>query len=149
MSTASQIFKTIANAKINNGGVYFLPGTYEVSVCKAFLMTSRKGTPLIVVEAEVLSTDVPSRPVGTRASWVVNMTQDAAASNIKSFIAAAIGINPGDQNRVDEEVTPDFVEQAFSDDNPLEGVKLRLQCSTIKTKAGTDFTRHMWSPMDN
>lgn len=147
-TTASKIFKQIAASKVSTGGVYFVPGNYLVSVAKAFLMTSRKGSHLAIVECEILESDVAERPVGSRASWVVNMSQDAGPGNVKAFIAAAIGISPSDTNRVDAEVTEEFCAEAFGETNPLEGVKLKLQCSQVKTRAGTDFTRHFWEPSE-
>lgn len=146
--TTASIFKSIAASKVSSGGVYFLPGNYLVSVVKAFVMTSRKGTPLVVVECEILESDNPERAVGTRASWVVNMSQDAGPGNVKGFIAAAIGVNPSDTAKVDSEVTPEFCEEAFGETNPLMDVRMRLQCSLVKTKAGSDFTRHIWIPSD-
>lgn len=144
----ANIIKSIASSKVSSGGVYFLPGNYLVSVVKAFLMNSRKGVPLVVVECEILESDNSERAAGTRASWVVNMSQDAGPGNVKGFIAAALGIDANDTNRVDEEVTPEFVDEAFSESNPLLDVRLRLQCSLVKTRAGSDFTRHVWIPTE-
>ena len=34
------------------------------------------------------------------------------------------------------------------EENPLQGMKLNLECSNIKTKKGGDFTKHFWNPIE-
>jgi hypothetical protein len=140
------LFDGIEDAQVGQGGVYFLPGIYKVRILKCITLKSRKREDLFIVECEVIESDVPERKPGSKASWIVNFKQDAALGNIKGFIAAATGIDPGDTARVNEEVTLDVCEYAVSDENPLAGSVLGLVAVNKKTRAGTDFTLHMWEP---
>lgn len=138
------LFKGIKDAKANQGGLYFLPGTYKVEILRVSTMTSRKREDLFIVECEILESDCPDRKPGMRPSWVVNLKQDAALGNIKGFVAAANGIDPSNSAEVDEHVDEDACEIACSTDNPLKGTVMGLTCVNIKTREGNDFTLHKW-----
>ncbi len=139
------LFAGIGEAEVGGGGVYFLAGIYKVELVKVFAKKSRKGDDLFIVETKILESDNEERAVGSSCSWVVSLKHDAALGNIKGFIAAANGIDPGDKDQVNAEVNEDAVEMACSSDNPLEGTVLPLECNQIKTRAGGDFTLHIWS----
>lgn len=139
------LFKSIESAKVNQGGVYFNPGKYLVEVIAVKTIKSRKNMDLYIVECEILDSDVADRPTGSRASWVVNLAQDAAMGNIKAFLAAANGIDPSDEDAVQREITEEVADLSYADENPVAGVKLGLQVTLVKTRAGTDFSRHFWS----
>jgi hypothetical protein len=130
--------KKIAEAKENSGGVYWLPGQYVVEIAKVAVVEGRKGDEFFVVEGKNIQSNNPERPVGATCSWVVNTDLDAAPGNIKQFISAA---GQCDASEVDE----DSVEASISSDNPLCGEKVSLTVVTIKTKAGNDFSKHVWS----
>jgi hypothetical protein len=140
------LFDGIEDAQVGQGGVYFLPGKYLVKVLKCITLKSRKREDLFIVECEILESDCPDRKPGSKASWIVNFKQDAALGNIKGFIAAANGIDPGDESSVKEQVTMDICEYVVSDENPLAGTPVGLVCVNKKTRAGSDFTLHMWEP---
>lgn len=142
-------FHGISNASISGNNVYFVEGQYKVRIERAFTMKSRKKADLAIVECTILESTTSARPAGSKASWVVNLSQDAALGNIKAFIAAANGINPSDEVRVQEEVTEEVAEFAFSEANPLSGIVLALQCTNIKTKSGNDFTKHFFEPVES
>lgn len=158
-------FKGVEDARYGAGGVYFLankgptfnkgetveewvPALYVVEIKQLITMTSRKKDDLFIVEALIIKSDCPERKVGMSCSWVVNLKQDAALGNIKGFIAAANGIEPTDEEKVNAEVTEEACTLAVSKDQPLAGIKLGLECTMIKTKAQKLFTLHRWSPMD-
>lgn len=155
-------FDGIRNARVGVGGVYFLankgpnhteekpqwlPAFYTVEIKRLITMTSRKRDDLFIVEALIIESDCPERQPGMVASWVVNLKQDAALGNIKGFLAAANGISPTDEERVNSEITEEVCELAVSDLQPLAGVRVRLECTVIQTKAGNPFTLHRWSPI--
>lgn len=142
------LFDNIREAKVSNSGVYFLPGLYRVKITECKMIESRKKVDMIVVEAMILESDVPTRKPGTKAAWVLNMTIDAAMGNFKGFLAAAMGQDPSDEEEVDKLVTKEAALRAISDENPLEGVELRLVCVNKVTKEGKDFTLHQWSPVE-
>lgn len=154
-------FKGVEESKVGLGGIYFLanrgpghtdkepnwlPALYTVEIVKLITMTSRKKDDLFILEAKILESDCAERKPGMTASWVVNLKQDAALGNIKGFIAAANGIDPGDESAVNEAVTEEVCELAVSEDQPLAGEKVRLECVMIKTREGKPFTLHRWSP---
>jgi hypothetical protein len=154
-------FKNIESAKVGLGGIYFLankgeghtekepkwiPASYDLEILKITTMTSRKKDDLFIVECKIIKSDCPERKAGISASWVVNLKQDAAMGNIKGFIAAANGIDPSDEEAVNEAVTEEVCELAVSNDQPLAGNKIHLECIMIKTRENKDFTLHRWSP---
>ena len=139
------VFTGIEDAKVGAGGVYFLEGLYKVEIKKVLTLLSRKKEQLFIVEAAILESDNPNRKKGTGASWVVNLKQDAALGNIKGFLRAANGEDPHDEDVV---VTEEEVEFACSEENPLAGVVMGLECVATKTRAGGDFTLHKWQRAD-
>jgi hypothetical protein len=102
----------------------------------------------MIVECVIEKSTNPDRPAGSSASWIVNLKHDASLGHIKGFIAAANGIDPGDGNRVNTEVTEEVCEYCVGDDNPLEGKRLHLEAVNIRTRSGGDFTVHRWAPLD-
>ncbi len=141
------LFEGVEGAKVGQGGVYFLAGNYLVEVEKVLAKRSRKKEDLFIVEAGILESDNAQRKAGSSASWIVNFKHDAALGNIKGFLAACNGIDPGDRAKVDEEITEDVCEYAVDDENPLSGTRVKLSCVMTQTKAGGDFTLHLWSPV--
>lgn len=142
------LFSGIGEAQVGQGGVYFLPGEYIVEIVKCFTMRSRKREDLFIAECLIHESTNPERRPGSKASWVVNFKQDAALGNIKGFIAACNGISPSNQKAVDEAVDEESCEYAVDDDNPLAGTRLALSAVNKLTRAGTDFTLHLWEPCD-
>lgn len=142
----SRLFSGVGDAKVSQGGVYFLPGQYLVEIVKCFAMNSRKREDLFIVECMILESDCFERPVGSKASWIVNFKHDASLGNIKGFLAACNGIDPGNDALVNQEITEDVCEYAVHDENPLAGTRVKLAATATKTKAGNDFTLHFWDP---
>jgi hypothetical protein len=138
------LFDGISEARVGGQNVYFLAGLYKIEVVKCFAMKSRKKEDLFIVECSILESTNDKRPAGTKASWVVNLKHDAALGNIKGFVAAANGIDPHDEETVNNEIAEKEVEYVVSDDNPLNGSILNLNCTDIETKAGNPFTLHAW-----
>lgn len=139
----SGLFTGANEAKVGGGGVYFLDGIYRVEVVRAFVMQSRKKEDLFIAEFKILESDNDARRAGMRCSWCVSLKQDAALGNIKGFVAAATDTDPED----DQEDWEEAIEMAVSKDNPLAGAIVDLEATTVKTRAGNDFTKHTWSPV--
>jgi len=134
--------KKVAKSTPNEGGLYFLPGNYLVEIDTVKVITSRKDEDLFIVVAEVKDSDNDQRKPGCKPSWVVNMKQDPAPGNIKSFLAAIYGIDTEDLNG---EGWESLYDDSVDEDNPLCGCKVNLNAANIKTKKDTDFTKHNWS----
>ena len=96
------LFDGIGDATVGGQNVYFLSGVYVVEVHKCFAMKSRKKEDLFLVECNILQSNNSKRPEDSKASWVVNLKHDAALGNIKGFIAAANGLDPYDEDKVNE-----------------------------------------------
>lgn len=141
------LFTGVEDAKVGQGGVYFLAGKYLVEVVKCFAMSSRKREDLFIVECMIHESNNAERPAGTTASWIVNFKHDAALGNIKGFIAACNGIDPSDEAKVNEEVNEEVCEYAVDDDNPLAGTTLQVTATQITTRDGGPFTLHSWEPV--
>lgn len=142
MSKAADL---IARSQTNSGGVYFLPGVYPVlHVCDFKEQLSRKKDDLIIAEFEIIESDVAERPAGTKVSQVYNLTKhDAAPGNVKSFIAAVMGVRPDD-------LSPEewaALSSAALDDKQVVGRVVKAQASIIKTRAGGDFTKVDFFPL--
>lgn len=141
--TKMSLFDGIEDA--SGGNMYFLEGKYTVEIVKCFTMRSRKGADLFIVECKILESTVSARPPGVKCSWTANFAHEPTLYNVKCFAAAANGIDPDNKKEVAEEITADVLEACTADDNPLAGMTVDLQCVPVVTKAGGDFTKHIWS----
>lgn len=157
------LFSSVEQADVTGGGVYFLPGEYVVEIDKVKTVRSqRNNKDYWIVETTILESDNEERPADSHASQVVDISNIMGPVNIKAFVAAASGIDPQDPE-VNEKLVAtweELTEQELSieqicelicdeDENPLQGLKLHLECRNIKTRStGNDFTKHFWSPME-
>ena len=157
-------FTGIEGKTPSRGGVYFtankgpghtlqdpewLPALYVVRVKAIKTFVSRRDEKMFVLEAEILKSDNPERKPGMVVSWLVNLSrQEAGLGNIKGCIAAINGIDPGNERLVLQEVTEPVCDFAASEDQPLTGKVVGLECIMIKKRDGGDFTLHRWSPVD-
>ena len=130
------LFSKIGEAKSNSGGIYFLPGKYELEVRANKTGKTREGRAFFVAEFTIISSTNPERPAGTSVSQMVMLDKnlETALGNIKGYLAALYGIPEAD---VDEA----GVEALVAADNPGAGLKIKAVASNIKTRAGKDFTK--------
>lgn len=132
------LFSKITEVRVNNGGVYFLPGTYAVEVLAVKTGKTREGDrPFFVAEFKILESDNPERRVGTSVSWMVMLDKyiETGLSNIKGFACALFGMA---EDQIDEA----GIEAMVSDENPCKGMRVRAEATNIKTRSkGTDFTK--------
>jgi hypothetical protein len=148
-------FAGLGGIKTNQGGLHFQPGDYLVEIDEIKFLKNRKGQDCFIVGAKVLESSNPERAPGCRPSQVVVLRSDileTAWGNIKQFAGAIMGLEDPD-SYVPEDGTSidDFWDQALefmvADEQPMEGAKIHLNCTNIKTKAGNDFTKHIWGPL--
>jgi hypothetical protein len=130
------LFGKIGEAKSSGGGIYFLPGKYELECRANKTGKTREGRPFFVCEFTIISSSNPERPSGTSVSMMVMLDKyiETALGNIKGYVSALFGIP---ENDVDEA----GVEQLVAADNPGAGLKIKAVASNTKTKAGKDFTK--------
>lgn len=154
------MFKGIGETKVTAGGAYFEPGLYLVEVTGVKMHTSdTTEQDLWIVETKVLESSNPKIEVGSERSQVVTPGK-MFLPNVKAFVAAASGVDPMDPE-VNEKVEAywselcsspttfeEIPELIVSEQQPLVGVQLGLECVMIKTKAKKqDFTKHKWHPI--
>lgn len=164
----SSVFDAIGNAKVSGGGVYLAPGVYPVlQIDTIKMIKTRKNEEAFVAELDILESQVKERPAGTRASWMAMLKHDAAPGNIKAILCAIIGANP-DAPEADKLVAvlkayaPNLTPQqdpgrlfgqvasVLMDERtqPAHGYLIRCEAVNVKTRAGGDFTKCMWSEVD-
>ena len=127
----------IEEATGNMSGTFWLPGIYLVTVngCKA--IKGRKNVNYFIVNGANIESNNPDCAVGATRDWVCNLDNEPGVNNARQFIAAAANIPF-------EQVDGAGSDAVISSDNPLHGVFVRLEVVTIKTKAGTPFSKHSW-----
>lgn len=128
------LFSGIKDAKVSRGGVYLEPGVYtaRVEACKSGV--TRKGAGFFVVEMTVLESNNPKFTKGSSVSWMVVLDKEPSLGNIKHFAAIAT-------NTPEDEIDEAGIELIVSAENPLRGTILEISATNIKTKAGGDFTK--------
>jgi hypothetical protein len=136
------LFSGIGEVTVNGGGVYLLPGaTYEVRIAAVKTIAARGGWHGFVAEFEIVKSTHPDRPAGMMCSWMVKLDpayRQTALANIKGFVAAVTGMQPGD---IDEA----GVEAVVAADNPLKGMRVKATVSEISKKNGEPFTKVLWT----
>lgn len=137
------LFGGIDKAKSSSGGVYLLRGVYALECRVNKTGKSREGRPFFVAEFTILESSNPERPVGTSASFMVMLDKniETALGNIKGYAAALCNVP---EDKVDEA----GVEALVSAANPGAGMKVRVECTDIKTRKNEDFTKHTWTPYE-
>lgn len=131
-------FGGVEKAQPSEGGVWVIPGVYDVEVLKCKAGTSRKKQDFFVAELEVISSNNPERPVGSRMSWMATLKEDTPAlGDVRAFIATA-------EKTPLKDVTEEVCDYVVGEANPLKGKRLHLVATNIKTRSGGDFTKAQW-----
>lgn len=135
------------DAKASKGGIYFNPGTYEVEIERVSIINTRATGQQFCVSAKVLKAEgEKATQVGSTASTMVKVGSDMFLSNTKQFYQAAFS-EAFEKAMKEDEITEELAEMGVSEKNPLGGTVLKLVAVNIKTKAGKDFTKLVWSPI--
>lgn len=162
MSSFSGKFKGIEDAKVyNRTGQYFKAGQYRVRINAVKWVPASVGSKeFFIVETKVLASNNPEIAVGSERSHVIDMSGVMGLPNVKGFVAAVSGVDPG-LTTVNDEVAKYWSTQVgehigfekiceliCSDANPLKGEEMELECFDVTTKSGDPFTKHVWAPRD-
>lgn len=143
------LFTGVENAKMSEGGIYAQEGRYEVEVKTMKMITSRKNENFMLVEFEVLSAKKTGgeEPTGNGVTcgYMMNAGQDSFLGNAKAVVTAATAELSGEDFDAVKVTTADM-DLAVSSENPFSGVKLNLDVVKVKTKKGTDYSKHIWTP---
>lgn len=143
-----KLFSGFSESKaVTGGGVYLNSGhRYRLKIERISFYDGRNGE-FLIHEFMIVESDDPTRPVGTGASWLVKYGTDMTFPNFKAFLAAANGIDPGDQAGIEREITDEVAELAVSEAQPLRGMLVDVSVVEVTTKKGTPFSKHVWKPV--
>ena len=158
-------YSKIKNTEVSKSGSYFAEGNFHVEIMRIKEQESSTDSRcFFIIETKVLESDNEAIRPGAEKSQVIDLTQVMGLPNVKQFIASVSGIDTGefDNEEINDQVEAywskqldtkvefeDICEMVASSDNPLEGVRIDLVCSTIITKGkGQPFTKHVWQPRD-
>jgi len=153
------LFSGMGDLEISKGRGYLPPGgVFKVRVTRCVIQPSMKGGHLYVVEFEVLESNHPDVPAGAKRAWFNGMPGpfSIGKKNVKAFIAACLGVIPGDKEAMDgvfiedgKDLTESYCIESVGSDQPMTGVVLGLETVNIELKSGDDFTRHDWYPNED
>ncbi len=149
------------------GGAYLGAGLFEVEILStirkmawnaSFTVRDRE---LFIAEFKIVTSTNPEHVAGSTASWSCkDPSSDNGSGDVKAFCIAALGNDPRQVKDNDEKAQLQATLLAFAamgeaeafkrlgvPENLFVGRRLKLETSVIKTKAGKDFTKHVWSPV--
>ena len=136
--------RKVAESTPNEGGVYWLAeGKYLVEIDTVKVHEGRKKRDFFIVSGKNIESDHEDRKNGSKCSWVSDLDNDATPGNVKLFLCGVYGIDISD---LDDDGWEKLADRIIEEDNPLRGVLIKLNATNIKTRAGNDFTKHIWSP---
>jgi hypothetical protein len=128
-----------------------IEGDYKLRLLR---VATAQRKPLYVIETEILESNQPLRPAGMRCVSMIDLANvDLRGRNIAGFLSAVFGHDPTTLQK-DSTVTPwdgqtwgEYAAWSVREDNPLAGREVGCRVQPIKTKAGGDFSLHVWVPM--
>jgi hypothetical protein len=140
----SNFFATmIAEAKIQQSSRYFEPGLYLVQIDNCKFFANRHGRPRAAVDCTVVASNNSLFPETSQVTWVVSLDTDSGPSTVKTFIASLFkqtdskSITAADVNKI-------FVKDGSMNVSSASGMHALVNVYTIKTVAGSDFSKHEW-----
>lgn len=146
----SNPFSGVSKANVFESGSYlpYAKGRYVATVSRVLLKDSRKSGQLFTIELEIEESNRPEvQPGETKTvQWKMSNT-DSTPGNIKLFVLAAKGIKTSEQERVNKALkTLDQDCQDACEKNSLEGARVIVTTEPVMTRAGAQFTKHVFAP---
>jgi hypothetical protein len=148
------VFRGIEDVKPEVPGgmphTYFEAGTYVVEIQNVFLHKKYLSpTRLLIVETIVKESSNPAVQIDQQRNWVINLDSPYALSRIKSFIGAAIQLDPKkDFFKIQKEITAQVCDDVI-EKNKLKEKILRLICTKKKSQKGKPYLGFQWQPKHN
>jgi len=145
----------IGNAPIFERGNYFSPGRYKLRLLRCLSKQTQKSGVAFISEFEVLESDNPVHPIGSKGTFFVKMANPQQGfSNIKEMVVAILGFdisNPEHLRQIERDLSPQLANLMTALETQGTAVlggrdTVSVECRIIQTKAGNDFTLHVWSP---
>ena len=132
-------------------GEFFEEGSFHIRIDKTTMIKSRKGKTLYTIETEVIASDCPEQPAGTRCTAMIDMSnRDMRDKNLLNFLAAVMGYDPGTFAR--GTLPPvggswsNLARLTLGNDQPLRGRELAVRVVTRDTRGGGEFNDLGWLP---
>ena len=145
----------IGQAPIFERGNYFNPGRYKLRLLRCLSKQTQKSGVAFIAEFEVLESDNPAHPIGSKGTFFVKMTQQQQAfSNIKEMMAAVLGFdisNPEHMKQIEQQLSPQLpalMTALETQGTVVLGGKetVAVECRVKMTQRNTEFTLHVWAP---
>lgn len=132
-------------------GEFFEEGSFHIRIEKVTVIQSRKNKQLYTIECEVIQSDCPEQPAGTRCTGMVDLSnRDMRDKNLLTFLSACMGYDPGTFAR--GTLPPvggswsNLARMTVGADQPLRGRELAVRVVARETRAGGEFTDLGWLP---
>ena len=145
----------LGQAPIFERGNYFNPGRYKLRLLRCLSKQTQKSGIGFISEFEVLESDNPAHPIGSKGTYFVKMAQQQQAfSNVKEMLAAILGFDVTNREHLaqfEREVSPQLgnIMTALESQGTavLQGREtVSVECRIKMTQRNTEFTLHTWSP---
>ena len=76
-------------------GEFFEAGNYHIRISATTIVEARSGKNFYTIESDIIASDNPGMPPGTRATAMIDLTnKDMRDKNMMTFLAAAMGYDP-------------------------------------------------------
>lgn len=143
------IWQNLPGATVYERGTFLVPGLYTLRVRNTLDKTTRKGRAFIV-EFEVVESSNSTHYPGQRVTWFQKLLDlNIAMGAIKEFCGAVFEKDlavEADRHAFDTQIAPSLagIMEKATTENSLAGAVIRCEVTQVKTKAGTDFSRHTW-----
>jgi hypothetical protein len=145
----------IGTAPVFERGNYLSPGRYKLRLLRCLSKQTQKSGMAFIAEFEVLESDNPTHPIGSKGTYFVKMANPQQAhSNIFELVIAVLGFditNPAHMEQVNREMRPQLAGLMTALEAQGTAVlggrdTVSVECRVKLTQRGTEFTLHTWSP---
>lgn len=148
----------IGAAPIFERGNYFNNGHYKLKLLRGLSKETQKSGIAFITEFEVLESDNPAHPIGSKGTWFVKMgslqDKQIGSSNILEMMAALLGFdikNRDHLTQIDQQLRPQLAGLMHALETQGTAVlggreTVAVECRMTLTKRNTEFTLHAWSP---
>lgn len=107
----------------------------------------------VIFDFEVMESSWKGNPIGSHASVYFDYSKvpEAAKRDEMLLVGACCGIDSGDEKRIFEVCTDEYLDLVTGPDNAFAGLDVLLPCTTKATLSGkgNPFTKHFFSPARN
>lgn len=145
----------IGSAPIFERGNYFNLGHYKLRLLRCLSKQTQKSGMAFIAEFQVLESDNPAHPIGSKGTYFVKMdNQQQAFSNVLEMMAALLGFDITNREhitQIDQQLRPQLAGLMTALETQGTAVlggreTISVECRPTVTKAGRDFTLHVWAP---